>query len=79
MKADFTTTADGNGILLRAYSKEARKWLRDQDAERDLDGLDLDVWDHSTWLPHRKGYSYFILGELLDCQFSVEGAESAAA
>jgi hypothetical protein len=47
---DFTTTQDGNGIILRAHTTAAREWLRDQDAARDLDGLDLDVWNHQTWL-----------------------------
>jgi hypothetical protein len=78
-RPDFTTTPEGNGILLRAHSKEARAWLRENDAELDRDGFDLDVWDSQTWLPLRKGYPYLIVDAVLDCYFTVEAVEPAAA
>jgi hypothetical protein len=79
MKADFTTTPDGNGIILRAHSKEARAWLRDQDAELDLDGLELDVWKYSTVLVGWHGFAYFVIGEILDFGLTVEAVEPASA
>jgi hypothetical protein len=78
-RVDFTTTRDGNGILLKAHTADAREWLLSNGYECEDDGLELwlSVDGNEAYLTLNE--ASFVVGEVLDCYFAVEAVEPATA